>query len=397
MRRLFVTAIVVLAATGCQKSVRESRLEADTRWHRMRSRITYAEAGEHLKAGRLAAAASKAQETLTLDGAFTDARVLLGKIHIERGHYDQAIEELDRSCRELPPSKSAHAWYLLGVAQEKYGQLDQAFTSYQRSHSLDGTNMAAVTATAEVLVAMGQVRRAQLYLEIYIPKAAGETSMFELAGRLAVMQKEYDKAVGFYQRACDEDRKNLRYRESLGSAQFYGGHYAEAAETLKGLAEARAEQTPSWMHTMLGDSYMALGRAGEARRWYVSASESSPSTPEVWVNLAKVEMSLEDMPRAIMAARQALQLNVRHLDAVVLLGYALVREGKVDPAVRALTEAAKLHPGSVMVRCLLGRAYALGGEHAEALRCYSAALRLEPDNQMAKELLRGVDPAKRSG
>jgi Flp pilus assembly protein TadD len=77
-------------------------------------------------------------------------------------------------------------------------------------------------------------------------------------------------------------------------------------------------------------------------------------------------------------------------DAAMVLGWALLKEGRRGEAVAALIHAVSEHPESVMLRCLLGRAYAAGGNTAQAARCFNAALQLDPDSAVARSLLEAL-------
>ena len=386
MKRIPVAMLILGWLAGCTTpTVSEAKQQAHERWYRTRANIVYGVAMEHFKVGQLDRAQAKAMEALALDDTYPEARLLLGKIHIEQERFQLAIAELTQLRETFPQSAEVH--YLLGVAQEKAGLLDDALVSYRRCQALDGSNMPAVIAAAEVLVGQGQIREAQLYVESYVSVADGEVGVFELAGRLAMMQNDYAKAAERYQQACDLDTANLAYLESLAKTQFFAGRYEEAAENLKMLL-ASADCTPgTWVYTMLGDCDMAMDRPRQAQDAYYKATEASPESAGAWVNLAKPALLLKDWARAILAARRALALDPTMLDATLLLGYALLLDGQADGSLSVLAEAGKQHPDSAELQCLLGRAHAAAGNAAEAMRCYAAALRITPDHPVAKELL----------
>lgn len=386
MKKLIVISMFLTVAAGCNTtSVPEAKKEAYKRWHQTRARVMTSLAQEQYNTGNLKKAKSKVAEAIALDQENKIARLLLSKIYIEQAAYPLAVAELSKLHEEHP--KSAEVLYLLGVAQEKSGLLDDALVSYRRSQSLDDSSLSAVIAAGEVLASQGKIRQAQLYIDSYIPMAGNEPGMYELAGRLAMIRGEYDKAVGHYQLAHDLDYKNLRYAESLGRAQFLAGRHAQAIESIKALTTVDDYEMPKWAFTILGDSYMALGLTGRARQAYFRATETAPTDFAVWSNLAKAALALEDLPRAIVAARQALKLDGGALEAVMLLGYAMLRDGQVNQSLILLTHAVRQHPKSAELQCVLGRAYVAAGDEREARKCYTAALLIEPDNVLAKQLL----------
>jgi len=386
MKRWILAAVVLATVTGCeQMEFSDKKADAEKRWFDARARVLYRVADNRLSTGKLDDAAGSARQALILQPDYYEAKVLMARIDIEQGRYSVAAESLEKLGRIRP--KSAELAYLLGTAQEKAGKLTEALANYRRAYALDESSVAAVKAAAEVLAAMGHVRRAQLQVESYLLKVSEDPGMYELAGRLAMMTKEYDKAAEHYERARELDPRNSQYMEMLGRAQYVAGRHAGVIDTLTELLERKERPTGTWVHVMLGDAYLALNKAHQAFEAYFTASERAPNDPTVWVALSRSALAMNDTPRATLAARKALLLEPGQLDATLLLSYALLREGKSTEAVRTLRQAAAAHPTNAMVHCLLGRAHLAAGNEAGAVRCYSAALRMDPTSPLARELL----------
>lgn len=394
MRKLIGITIFLAVLTGCASSVQEAKVEAYQRWNQARAQVLYGVAVEHFKVGQLDLAGAKATESLALDDKYAQARILLGKVYIEQGNYSLAVRELEAVHRHAPRSPEVN--YLLGVAHEKAKRLDEALKCYRLAHALDTANLSPVMAAAEVLVAMERVREAQVYVESYLRLAETEPGMYELAGRLAMMRKQYELAGRYYEHALDLNSRNVRYHEALGKAQFFAGQYDRARETLRDLAQRKDYDPPAWVHTMLGDCCVALGRLHQARDAYLRAAKLQPADAGLLANVAKVALALKDEDRAILAARQSLHLSPGRLDATLLLGYALLRRNQGAEAVRVLAGARDAHRRSVTLWCLLGRAHGQSGDPAEARRCYATALQLEPGHPLARELLAASDDRKLS-
>jgi tetratricopeptide (TPR) repeat protein len=389
MKRVAIIAALLGLATGCQTSVTQERHNATKKWHRARAQVVCSVGQECLRLGQLGKAMGQAQEALALDPDLTEARMLLSKVLIEEGRYDLAIVELEGVLTNHP--KLAEAVYLLGVAQEKSLRMAQALESYRRSHVMDPSSLAGVTAATEVLVAMGRTSEAYDYIKKYLGVAGNHPRVYELAGRAAMMLGLHEEAAIHYETALDLDPKNMPYREALGRASFFAGRYDAAAEVLEGLTDTDGYRAPSSVYTMLGDCYLALGRGYAARDAYFTASEMSPATPDVWTDLAKGCLAIGDLKRARLSARQALQLDGNNLDAALLFGYALLRQGQSARAVAFLTEAAARHRQSATLVCLLGRAHAAAGDPVRAAECYAEALRLDPGNNLARQLLQACE------
>jgi tetratricopeptide (TPR) repeat protein len=386
MKRWIVTASVMAVLAGCQQpEMRRSKQEAHLHWQNTRGRVAYSLAAEQFKSGQVDKAYAQVQEALSLSPDDGEARLLLGKILIEQGRYAQAIPELQTACSRLP--KSSEAPFMLGVTQERAGRMDDSLNSYQKALDAEPGNLSAVMSGAEVLVAMGRSGEAQAIVESYLGAAGDEPGMFELAGRLARMAEDPARAAEYYGQALDLDPANARYREALAEALYLCKQYREAVDTLRTLLQAPKYAAPAWVHTMLGDCCLALDQPREARAAYAAAKDLAPADSRAWVNLAKVSLALSEAPRAITSAREALRLDSRSLDAYLVLGCALLKDGQAPKAVQVLAPAAEKFPQHVVLRCLLGRAYAGAGDAARAGECYADALRLAPDDPLPKALL----------
>lgn len=384
--RWIVLGIVMGALTGCQQQTfQESKIEANKRWLHTRAQMQYGVAAEHLKAGQLDKAKLKAMEALALDENYAEARVLLGKVLIEQGQYGPARTELTKVCTQNP--KQVEATYLLGVAQEKEGALTDALESYRKVIALDGRNVAAILAAAEVMVEMGQIREAQVHIENYMNLAPEDPGMCEIAGRLAMMQRDFAKAADHYRLACDQDPRNVFYQDALAKALYMGGRHKEAVEVLARIVAQKDYKPTASQYGMLGNCYLMIGRPKEARDAFGQQTQLIPNEPSAHVNLAKAAMQLGDYPRSIQAARQAIELDAGNVDAAFVMGYTLICDGQHEKAVSFLAKACETNAKNVTLQCLLGRAYAASGDDVQAVRCFNAALELDPKSTLAKELL----------
>jgi tetratricopeptide (TPR) repeat protein len=390
MKTYQVIPILLAVLAGCQKGTtsEDARIDARQRWQITRANVLVSLGEEHLKVGQLDKAAGKVTEAVSLYEDCNDARVLLGRIRIEQGKYGQAIAALEGALQREPNRSEVH--YLLGVAQEKTNLLDPALTSYRRAYELDPSSLEPIVAATEVLVAMNRPREAEAYIESFMSQADNHPEVYELAGRLAMMQKESARAVTYFQQACDLDTKNARYQEMLAKAMVSAGHFEDAVDTLDALTQRSEYECPTWVYLMLGDCHLAMQNPEKARQAFWVASERDSDDPGCWASLAKASLMLGDVERATVAAEQALRLQRNHLGATLVLGYAQLRSGDSREAIELLTRATVAHPDNSTIRCLLGRAHAATGNSQRAARCYAQALECDPDNELARRLLAGV-------
>jgi hypothetical protein len=310
---------------------------------------------------------------------------VLGRALIEKGLYEAAIDALREACTRAP--ESYEACYYHGVALEKRGRFGEALAAYQRSHELNARRMESVLAIGELLVAMGEPARAQSLVESYTDDSGyGGPALYELAGRIALVQRQADRAATHFRTALDLDPGNLRYRELLARAQMLSGRYDEASQTLGLLIEAEDYTPPATVWSMLGDCRMARSQPDEAREAYRELTRLRGDDARSWTCLARSQLALGDAEGADASASRALGRSPRDVEAMLLGAHARTQLGRVDEAIELLGRARRIEPDNLMVLCLLGRAYSASGQTDKALACLDRARRIEPGNPLVRTL-----------
>ena len=384
-----ILAFLAVGAGGCGLRNKQ-KLAAHQRWCETRARVIASVGLEHFKVGDLDKAAESARQALSLDAPCVPARVLLAKVLLEKGRYGAAAETL-RSCQSAAP-ENPEVPYLLGVALEKRNQYAEALQQYQKARALDPANDAYVMASAEVLVAQGKPRLALELLESRLERTDGDVAMLLLAGELAMMVGQPDKAAGFYQRCLDAEPGHLVALEGYAKALFFAGRHARALEALCDLVSRdEYRDKASWVYIMMGDCYLAARRPAEARGAYETAVRIDPGDGQIWLCLAKAALAGGDPPAAAQAARRALELKGDSLDANLLLACALLAQGRPEDASKLLLRAAKADPRNATVLCMLGRCCQVTGKRDQAVSYYVQALRSAPDHPLAKRLLADIE------
>lgn len=377
--------IALMLLTGCGNSVPEAKKDAAQRWGRTRGQVTAEIAEELLRVGKLDDALAKTNEALTADPDCVPAKLTLARIHIEQGHYESAATLMSRLASE--GKESADQAYLLGVALERQGRPAEAVGCYYRAQALTKSGYAPSIAAAEVLVSMGRLDKARATVERHLKDAKGDVAMVELAGRLAVMTKDYARAVEYYRQACDLDAENPGYRMALVRAEWLAGRFDEALASLESLAQTRRYGSSAWVYAMKGDCLLEANRAADARGAYREATKLEPYTAGLWTKLARAELAAGMATEAVRDAEKALSLDPGSLDATMVHGYALLRDGQGARAAAAMREAISTHPESATLWCLLGRAQQAGGDALSALVSYRKAGQLDPGSPVVKELI----------
>ena len=378
---------------GCaQPTMDESKSAVYDEWRDSRVGMLLNIAQENHANGQLSNARKRLLEILSIDSENDSARLLLARISLELGDSKVALDYLEEI--RTHSGESGEVCYLQGVGNENLGKYSAAFEAFHRSFELNPQSLDAVEAGAESLVAMGRVRDAQEYLEGHMNKAPNDAGTFELAGRLAMILKEYPKAAKYFHRARDFDSKNRRYPEMLARAEFIGGQFSKASTVLQEIINEKDYSPPTWVYMMLGDCYVAMNKAEKAENVYASAAQIEPDKPEIWVNIAKVALMQKEFDRAVRFAEKALTLDPDNSDAAIILGYTLLRQKKFTRAIEILESACERNTKDATLRCLLGKVYTAQGNNDQARKNYAVAFRSDPTDSIARELLTRANSGK---
>jgi len=393
---VLLSMIAIVTVGGCgQKPIAEEKQASFDRWCRARARIICGLAEQELKAGRLREARKKADEAVDLAPEFADARIVLGRIRIEQGAYVSAIRELREACKLDPESTQAE--YFLGIALEKGDRIDDAISAYKKAYELDDRNIDAVMAVGEVLASNERCDEANRYIQKFLADNGGRTAMVELAARLAMSCRQFELAAKHYQALVRRNADNVQWQEGLGRAYFAAGQYEKSIGALEIRSTLKEPAAPAWVYAMLGDCYMALSRVNRARLTYAEALARKPSSAELTVKMAQAYLVMGDNASSGRIARRALELAPGDLDAMLVLGYSLLRSKKPRDAGDVLEPAAVLYPRNVALLCLLGRCHAAVGDSDRAKECYLQAVKVDPDCELAKNLLKSIERIAVSG
>jgi choline-sulfatase len=172
---------------------------------------------------------------------------------------------------------------------------------------------------------------------------------------------------------------------SRALALFEAGDYAGAVGVLQPLAGpqrargGRVEQRRSFAVSFyLGRALLELRRFAEAIEPLRTAIRLSPSTPSLYVALARAQMGAGRLDEAKATIERGLGLAPHQLGLLQMKGRLLLRRGEVASALATLEEARGLDPRSPLLRVDLANALRDAGRLSEALAEAEEAVRLDP-------------------
>lgn len=144
----------------------------------------------------------------------------------------------------------------------------------------------------------------------------------------------------------------------------------KAAEFLPGDAEA---------HYNLGNTLLAMGRAGEAEASYRRALQIKPDDVDACFNLGNALRNLGRLDEAEASYRRALQIKPDSAEVLGNLGNVMLEQGRVKEAEASYRQAIQVRPGYAMAHYNLGSLLQDTGRLNEAEASYRSALQIRPD------------------
>ncbi len=264
--------------------------------------------------------------------------------HIQAGEYRKIMERQKAQTApqeaEAPkiPELTADGYEKLGDRHLSQGNLDLAFTQYQKALQKDP----------------GQLRVRYKTGFLFLKKGLLEEAKQEFQDILKV-----------------EPRHSLAL-EGMGRAFFYKGEMNEAERYLR---EAVDIDPALWQaHNFLGVIHDRQGRFSAAIAEYREAIDRKPNLGFLWNNLG-ISLFLSGEPeKAAGALQEALRLGPPHPKTYNNLALALGKLGRYPEALEAL----KMRGDEPLAHYDLGCIYMTVGKNREAVEAFEKAIELKP-------------------
>ncbi len=263
-------------------------------------------ARDYVSKGLMELATAEAIRAVQRGADRADAGVLLGDVYARRGLYGEALERF-REARTLDPKR---AGALLGEVKALLA-LNRGAEALPLT-----TELAAVAADdVEAFVAVARVRAAT-------GDASGALTLLQQAQARAPARADLHKLQGDVAKSIADKQGALRaYRAALELDHGYVQVWLELGR----LHEEREE----WV---------------EAQRAYEQALEALPTFHEAALALADLLRRNGRVRQAITRLADMLEQDPYDLDALLLLGRALIDDKRNDPALEAFRRALKFDP-----------------------------------------------------
>lgn len=394
---LALAASALLSACAPRTAGLEARREADQRFRRTTSLVSFDQAKQAFESGDLDTARREVEAALARSDKEARYWTLLGRIEIEASRLERAVEALGKAI-ECDPSL-AEPQYYLGIVQQRWGDSDKAIASYLKASELDSSRIAYVLAAAELMVAERRLDEAR---ELMLPKLSyfeHNAAFHELIGDIATLKGDETAAARSYERALAIDPNASLLGEKMLDALFRAEEWQRCLECARRMresvvakAEGRVPTIPADVLRHEGRSLAMLGRHAEARTVFAEFVRSYPESTEAWRDLAVASLNLGDFDRAGSAADRLVALDQADATGYALRGLVCERAGHLGEAVRWYRGALERDPSDPDAAAALGFALRRSGAREEGNRYLQQALKLDPEFEIVAQTLGSERP-----
>lgn len=141
---------------------------------------------------------------------------------------------------------------------------------------------------------------------------------------------------------------------------------------------------------LLGTLLQRRGKPASALHFMLLAQKNSPRNIQILINLAKIYRALKDVENTMFFARQALNLNKTHPEALAILGAVYYHIDRLPEALDCFSQSLKVNPDDESVReeyvnvcCSLALQEEQKSNISQAIFFYQQALETKPNHQTA--------------
>ncbi|MDH3216231.1 MAG: tetratricopeptide repeat protein [Candidatus Krumholzibacteria bacterium] len=292
----------------------------------------------------------------------------MGMQSFEAQDYEGAKTHFETALTTEP--ENPQAVYYLGRIALEAGDIDQAVERLEKAVTLD-------EAQSDY----------HFYLGVAYAQKIQKVSFFE-KGQLA------PKLKGEFEKAVETDPANVQAR--MGLAQYYlnappiaGGSKEKAMEQV----EAIKKLDPKQGHLFTAQIHMAAKEHDKAEKEMKAALALDPTDTDVHYQMGMLYQTKKDYPAAFAALEKAIEIDPMYMSAMYQMGRtAIFAEDNYDRGIECLkiylnSKPQAGQPTWAHAHWRLGMVYEKMGNVEMAKKEYQAALDLDPDLKDAKEAL----------
>ena len=388
---LAIAAGAAFGLSGCKghgNYTTEGINRAEERMAEMKSGTEWELARQSYLAGDLDKALKKAEISIALNDDVPKSHVLRGRILLEMGRMDGALESFEEAL--VHDEEFVDAYYYQGIVFERIVKRKQALEHFMKAAELDDGKAQYAIAAAEAMIDLGRIDEAKEFLLSRNEQFQHNPGVRQTLGHISLMTDRNEQAVELFNEARLLAPDDNAIIEDLVRAQVLTERFGEAEYNLSQLlADLEPGQERRDLEHMRARCLVALKRPVEARDLYVSLTEDTAGAADVeaWAGLGKVAFALRDDNRLRLAATRVMALAPQRAEGHTLMSLWHHRRGNSLAALDTISNAIDREPTDVMALTFRSMILEDLGRFDEAKQSLAKALDIEPGNPNALAML----------
>jgi tetratricopeptide (TPR) repeat protein len=333
-----------------------------------------------------------------------EAHLVAAQAHLAIGQLDRAREAL--AALETADSSQPHTLAAAAHMQADLGDPIAATRLMTRAATDAGSDLTYYLTAAGWLLDRADAEGARAMAIEAAVLAPDSAEARETLGRALLACEQPQPALLHFEAALSAEPGRHTAAAGLARAALAAGQAERAAGAAQGLLDALARSDAKGApnarlegeaHTLLGQALSMQSQSEEAFTHFQRASTLVPSAPEPWRAMARHYLAQNDPAQALAtleAGRQALTLQKSAEGAPLLADLAerYVAGGRHAEAILALREACDVDPHGVAHHLRLGSLLRRQGSAADAVEVLKHALQFRPgDGATLYELAQSLE------
>lgn len=303
------------------------------------------------------------------------AHTLRGRLHYDKGEYEEAVLQYDEALRLAPDG----AWALAcrGDAYRLLSRYDDALRDLDRALQLDPDDTDALGSRGSTFRSLGRYVDALSDLDRAIALRPDYAWDHGVRGQVYWSLGRYDAAIADLDRAAELGLDAAWIRGARGEVHRLAGRYEEAVRDLDRALEL--EPDTAWVLLSRGSTHRLAGHRDLAIADLDRALRLNPDDPWAYAERGDAHRLAGRYDAAIADLDRAIDIDPEHVWAFHARGRVHRSVGRSEAALQDYDRAIELNPDAAWLRHDRGETRQDAGDHEAAIADFDEAIRLDPE------------------
>ena len=253
------------------------------------------------------------RKALTLQPDLTNAHMNLGALFQRTGQLAKSIEHIQKAIVLQPKSATTHG--NLGRAYRLAGQHARAILHLEKANTLRPRHTRTLVDLALACSDAGQNDRAIELLKETVAIQPEHAAAHANLGAVYGIIGRYDTGIQYLERALELQPDHARAHRNLGLIHRARGRYPEAIEHLEKALELQGGQANAMAYLNIGDTYYDMGEHEKAVPYFQKAIQINPNHANAHLLLGLSYRALNRGGEARVQFKKTLELEPDHPQA----------------------------------------------------------------------------------